>query len=203
MLTRENAQISLKTEMTADWLEICLTDIPNKLPEVLQPAAFALLNHDEHGKALLYDRYDPEAAKIHYEKIARHLKQLVGLDSAEREAIFAVLVPQVAAIVEAGWQSLGRLPYQTGWQRKAFRASANDQAHSTKRLEWLKSIIPSLACYRTKDLPWFAAWVPYLAAYAPQQFGVLFAAAIEQGDEVGEEVFAILQATARGEQASR
>src|SRR5215469_17282366 len=87
------------------------------------------------------------------------------ISSEERSAIFSVLVPHTGAVVEAAWQLLRHLPYQTDWHRKAFRAPTHEQAHRTKRLTWVRGIIPQLARYREKDLAWFAAWAPYLASY--------------------------------------
>src|SRR6185436_21075831 len=53
-----------------------------------------------------------------------HLERLDRLSLAERQKLFGALFPRLAAQVEAAWQLRGRLPYQIGWQRRAFRASS-------------------------------------------------------------------------------
>jgi Family of unknown function (DUF5724)/Domain of unknown function (DUF4132) len=201
MFSRKDAQKILKEEQTPNWLALCLSAIESELPAVLSAAAYALLNHDAQGKAFVFQPTDSQAGQHHREAIELSLQQLADLSSEERSSIFSVLVPHTSTVVESAWQLLGNLPYQIGWQRKAFRAPTHEQAYRTKRLTWVRGIIPQLARYREKDLTWFAAWTPYLASYTTQPFGVLFAAAIDKGGEEGNTLFDILVASAYGKHA--
>lgn len=202
MLSREDAQNILKEEQTANWSELCVSAIQNDLPAPLHAAAYALLNRDEQGKAVDHQSFsNPEAARRHREAVERGLQHLADLSSEERQAIFSVLVPRTATTVEAAWQLLGRLPYQVDWQRKAFRAPTHDQAHRTKRLTWVRGMIPHLARYREKDLTWFATRAPYLTPHHTQPFGILFAAALDEGGAEGKALFDLLVASAHGEHA--
>lgn len=197
MLSREEAQNILKEEQTANWSELCASAIQNELPASLHAAAYALLNRDEQGKAA--DFSNREAMLCHREAVERGLQRLADLSSEERRAIFSVLVPRTATTVEAAWQLLGRLPYQVDWQRRAFRAPAHDPAYRTKRLTWVRDIIPYLARFREKDLTWFATWAPYLTPHHTQPFGILFAAALDEGGAQGDALFDLLVASAYGE----
>jgi Family of unknown function (DUF5724)/Domain of unknown function (DUF4132) len=201
MLRHEDASTFVRDEQTANWTDLCLSAISAELPEELRPAAYALLNRDENGRTMTYIRSAPEGALRHREAIARGFKALTALDPARRTEVFATLVPRVAIAVEAAWQLLGRLPYQTGWRRKAFRAPDNESASYTARVIWLRSIISGLVLYRDKDLPWFATRAPYFGTYSSggHVFGILFAAAIDQGGAEGEAVYDVLVAAARGE----
>lgn len=200
MLRREDADKVLKEEQTSNWIALCLSAIRAELPEELRPAAYALLNRDENGKTITSVHSDPEVARRHWEAVERGFEALYALDPARRTAVFAALVPRVASTVEAAWKLFGRLPYQTGWQRKAFRAPGDEAAAYTARVAWLGSIMMALTLFRDKDLPWFAAWVPYLGSYSHGvAFGILFAAAIDEGGVEGEAVFDVLVASVRGE----
>jgi len=199
MFSHEDAQKILKEAQTADWLALSLAAIKRELPEAHRAPAYALLNHDRHGKALVQKANEPEASRAFYREIEENLRQFADLESGERQTIFAALVPLIAPTIEAAWQLLGALPYQTGWERKAFRAPAENRIHLTIRLAWLRGIITLLIDYRDKDLAWFAAWTPYLAPYNTQPFGILFAAAINEGGPASEVVFEVLLASARGE----
>jgi Family of unknown function (DUF5724)/Domain of unknown function (DUF4132) len=200
MLRREDADKILKEEQTSNWTALCLSAIQTELPEELRPVAYALLNRDENGKPITSVHSDPEVARRHWEAVERGFEALYALDPDRRTAVFAALVPRVASTVEAAWQLLGRLPYQAGWQRKAFRTPGDEAAAYTARVAWLRSIMMALTLYRDKDLPWFAAWVPYLGYYGQGvAFGILFAAAIDEGGVEGEAVFDVLVASARGE----
>ncbi|GCE16788.1 DUF5724 domain-containing protein [Dictyobacter kobayashii] len=198
VLSREDVRDRLKSEETANWLELSLAAIENELPAPLRSPAYALLNRDEHGKELkqIYDATEwPRQLKEREKQMAI----LADLSSKERYAIFVAVVPRLATHLEAAWQLFEQLPYQFLAHRRAFRAPAQTRAYREKRLVWLRNIILQLAPYREKELAWFAAWVAYLAPYNTQPFGILFAATIDAGGSEGEEIFQLLLACARGE----
>src|SRR5260370_37904649 len=122
MYRREEARIILQDKQTARWAECCLSAIRSNLPGELRPAAYALLNHDEHGEPINQSQYTREAILRHRESVERGLKTLAALDPTCRLAIFSALVPRFASTVESAWQLRGRLPYQFGIQRTAFPA---------------------------------------------------------------------------------
>src|SRR5258708_24935239 len=111
MYRREEAQQLLLSKQTANWTERCLSAIRNELPEELRPAAYALLNHNEHGEPINYPLYTRETIQRHRESVERSLNTLAALDPTRRIAIFSALVPRTASIVEAALQLRGRLPY--------------------------------------------------------------------------------------------
>jgi hypothetical protein len=128
--------------------------------------------------------------------------RLAGCDAVERQRIFAALFPPLAPQVEAAWQMFARLPYQTGYARKAFRSAHHPIANHPARAQWLQGLLYATRDYE-QDLTWYAAWAPYLypgyAAYSADALGILFAAAIDAGGPAGDTVFEILTASARGE----
>ena len=89
------------------------------------------------------------------------------------------------------------MPYQTGWQRKSFRALNTPEINQSVRFQWLKPLFSIIEGY-DQDIIWFAAWTPYLG-YANDTLGILFAAAINSNSEEGNKVFDILLDSARGE----
>src|SRR6266446_6376663 len=158
MYRREEARNILQGKQTVRWTECCLSAIRSDLPEELRPAAYALLNYNEHGEPIHQSQYTREVIQRHHESVERGLKTLAALDPTCRIAIFSALVPHIASIVETAWQLRGRLPYQFGIQRRAFRAPGNETAVYTARTTWLRCLMTILLPYRDQDLAWFAAW---------------------------------------------
>jgi hypothetical protein len=139
-------------------------------------------------------------AEAHQRAQARgeQLSRLDRLSLAERQKLFGALFPRMAAQVEAAWQLRGRLPYQVGWQRRAFRAPDSPEVNHVARLSWLDQLLRVTETYE-QDVLWFATWTPYLNYAATDALGVLLAAAIDLGDAEGQAVFDTLTASARGE----
>jgi len=202
MYRREQARNILQDKQTARWTECCLSAVRSDLPEELRPAAFALLNHDEHGESINQSQHTREAILRHRESVERGLETLAVLDPTCRIGIFSALVPRFASTVESAWQLRGRLPYQFGIQRRAFRAPGNETAVYTARITWLRCLMTILLPYRDQDLAWFAEWAPYFEALnypAGSALGLLFAAAIDEAGAAGEAVFDVLIASAHGQ----
>jgi len=161
MYRREAARNILQGKQTTHWTECCLSAIRSDLSEELRPAAYALLNLNEHGEPINQSQYTREAISHHRESVERGLKTLAALDPTRRIDIFSALVLRLASTVESAWQLRGRLPYQVGIQRRAFRAPGNETAVYTARITWLRCLITILLPYRDQNLTWFAAWAPY------------------------------------------
>ncbi len=203
ILIREEAQKLIEEARIDDWITLCLAAIERDLPASSRAAAYALLDREEDGQPFAgYQHAGPEATKRHNAAIERGLRQLVELASEQRQAVFATLLPHLASTMEAAWQLFERLPYQTGYYRRAFRsAPVYSQVYRNRRLSWAKGMIQQLTCYREQDLDWVLTWVPYLAPYNTQPFGLLFAAGIDEGGPAGDALFARLVAATRGEES--
>lgn len=118
------------------------------------------------------------------------------MELGDRTVIFNCFFPTFGAMVEDGWRLFDRLPYQQGYHRKSFRVAHHPDFQST-RFAWFLALIDATTGYDHQSLEWFAAWVPYFQYYSiADHFGVLFAAAIEQGNET---IFQILLDSARGD----
>lgn len=133
-------------------------------------------------------------------RLADHLMRM---KAAPRRALFKAIHPALAPVIDAAWDLLDRLPYQTGYARKAFRLPNGGQAITLAKVQWLFDIARVTHKYN-QDVRWFAAWCPhlgenYLDYSARGSLGYLFAAAIDAGGETGGEVFEILRRSAEGE----
>ncbi len=213
MLSAEEAQALLRQAQTADWQDQCLQAVGRDLSPDLRPIAYALVARDEDGVPLVTGSQESyltgsQESYHHYQEVVnRGYARLANLDPSERVAVFAVFTPAIATSVEAGWQLLARLPYQTGYGRKAFRLrhGGDDGGATATRQAWLSALLNIAGPFRDKDVVWLAAWAPSIGGahgyggYAPQPLGLLCAAAIDEGGARGQEVFDVLVASARGE----
>src|SRR5438874_8907406 len=198
MLRREEAAKMLEGERIAQWQKVCLTAVAG-LPATLRPIAYALLGRDENGQPL--PSGSPDAYQRQERILAAGYARLGALPAHQRLAVFSALFPAAAPTVEAAWRLMARLPYQTGWQRKAFRLRGAAGTTTPAQRMWLSQLVNILGEYRAKDVVWLAAWAPYLGhGHAAQPLGILFAAAIDAGSAQGEQVFETLVASARGDQ---
>lgn len=186
MLNPEVAQAQLKQVYDENWRSHRLQQIA-ELPESLRTIAYGLLRHSADG----HSSTDYQLT-YHYQDTA--LQQLDSVD--DFTPIFDCLFPKFGAIVTAAWHLHTQLPYQSGYSRRSFRAPHHPQFQQNRR-NWLLILIETAEGY-DQDLAWFAAWVPYLKR-GVDALGILFAAAIEQGDELGQNIFQILLDSAQGD----
>ena len=164
-----------------------------KLPAKLRPVGYGLTGHDEKGKPALRD----QAATKKTSKAAERFDKLSG---AEQRQVLGAVVPAIAQHVQAGWDLLKSLPYQSGWERKPFRAPGDPSATRQRRTNWLARILHATEGYE-EDVAWLAEWAPYLGDYgAPlDELGILFAATINNGGKEGDAVCEILRDSAGGQ----
>jgi hypothetical protein len=191
MLSRDEAEKRLKTFHIKNWEKDRLAAF-GALPKGLCEVGRFLLDRDAAGKPFRnwMKRHEIEG---------RIKKQLSELPARDRKRIFAVLFPKLVDHLEAAWQFLGRLPYETDYDRKAFRAPGMPAAYREARFTWIGQIIGALRGYN-EDITWCAAWAAHLSGYyGADQFGILLAAAIDAGGARGEEVFTILKESATNE----
>ena len=188
MLRREEAEKRLKQFQINNWEKSRLQAI-GKLPERPRLIGRMLFNLDAQGKAF-------KGWQKRQDALIEILRQLPQLTVKERQQLFATLFPQLATYLEAAWNLLDKLPYETASDRKGFRAPGEQAIHAARRWEWLCNIFESLKGY-DPDITWCAAWAPHLSGYwAADQLGLLLAAAVEKGGKEGEEVFSILRDSA-------
>ncbi|BAZ26431.1 hypothetical protein NIES4073_73380 [Kalymmatonema gypsitolerans NIES-4073] len=190
MLNPEQANARLQALRIQDWKEQRLKSIAN-LPHALRQIGWGILGRDCDGQPFT----DYQAG---YNAEYAAFKQLDDLNAESRQTLFATLFPQIATHVEQAWQLIIRLPYQSSYARRAFRAPNTPKITQSRRGDWLRSLLYVVEGYE-QDLRWFAAWSAYFGSYVGDTLGILFAAAIDAGGEAGEEIFEILLASARGE----
>jgi hypothetical protein len=190
MLTPEQAQKELEKIKVKTW-EVSRADALKKLPEKLRKAARPLMGVEEDGEDLDYleNKLRDECAPV-----------VAGLNSAQRVEFFEMLCPGLGKAMEDAWRLFERLPYQCGYETKAFRAPGHDKLLLGRRMNWLSSLVQAVGPYPEKDVVWHAAWAAHQNAWGTAEgLGALFAAAIDAGGKTGDEVFEILCASARGE----
>ncbi|MBW4662399.1 MAG: DUF4132 domain-containing protein [Drouetiella hepatica Uher 2000/2452] len=188
MLNREVAQAQLLLVHTADWRSQRLQRM-GSLPQPLQAISYGILGYGDNAK-----RLDTSES---YQVQERSFRELDALTPSDRLQILSVIFPKFAPIVEAAWQLIAQLPYQTGYSRRSFRSPAHPELSADRRRSWLQQLIGVVEGY-DQDLEWFAAWTPYLSYYAADVLGILFAAAINQNDALGQAIFDSLIASANG-----
>jgi hypothetical protein len=191
MLTPEQAQKELEKIKVETWAVDRVAAL-KKVPEKLRIAARPLMGVEEDGEDLNY----LERNKLREE----YAPEVAGLNSVQRIEFFQTLLPGLGKAVEDGWRLLDRLPYQSGYETKAFRAPGQDNLLLDRRINWLSSLVQVVGPYPEKDVVWHATWAAHQNAWGTAAaFGPLFAAAIDAGGKTGDDVFEILCASARGE----
>lgn len=179
MLKREQAQAALAEFVVADWGERRQKDCAS-LPDKLRKL----------GETICLKHQDYQARN-------KVIRAICNLNAADRAQLFAAIFPGISEYVVQTYEVLiPTLPYQSGYGRRAFR-SVQVSHHTERRYSWLLHLL-SITHNLEQPLEWYAAWAAYLGYYA-DGLGLLFAAAINTGDETGEQVFEILCDSARGE----
>ncbi len=159
------------------------------LPMTVRETGLAWLGYTAKGSE--------SAHPLDYDQIEKAKGKLQELEDGDRLSFFAALFPQFPEMMEQAWQLLARLPYQVSYNRRPFHAPDRPKLSWNLRYQWLYQLVAALDGY-DQDLPWLAAWTPYLGYYS-NPFGILFAAAIDSQTAVGNEVYDIILASAKGE----
>src|SRR5688572_1356592 len=109
------------------------------------------LGRDDRGKELHLSSHwrEGEEQKAAFKRIAK-------LNEAERAKVFRNLHPKLAPYFEQAWKMFDRLPYQTSYERRPFRAPGNDEALARRRGDWISSILTD-TCPFDESITWFAA----------------------------------------------
>jgi Family of unknown function (DUF5724)/Domain of unknown function (DUF4132) len=190
MLKPEVAQKELEKLRQEDWVEVRLRGLGN-LPATARTLGHAILGHDENGVARTWQsrrkERQPVAARLEKES------------PAFRRRLFAALFPKLEESVETAWQFLDRLPYQTGYARKAFRTPGRRRYLANRATALLEGLAEGVGGFE-QDIAWWAAWAGHDTQYGvADTMGVLFAATIDAGGKAGDAVFDILCASCKNE----
>lgn len=122
---------------------------------------------------------------------------LAGMSADERRDVVEALFPNMAGIILDGWELNRRLPYQSHYERRPFRAPSQLELVLPRQVEWLRWLVQTCAGL-SDDVTWFAK---HAAEF--QWFGghiaILLAAALERRDAQADEVFEILKAAGSNE----
>ncbi|HEU0301961.1 MAG TPA: hypothetical protein VFR37_21075, partial [Longimicrobium sp.] len=120
------------------------------------------------------------------------------LDDAERRRLARALLPGMADAVDAAWELLALRPFPDGMARRPFRCRSPEML-AQARGEWLLQLAVAAGEYDA-DAPWLAAWAPHLGGWGELEgIGWLLAGALSVPGPAGDEVFAVLRASAAGE----
>jgi len=190
MLKPEQAQAELKKLENKKWIAARVV-AADGLPGGLRETARLILGVEDAATAKL----PGEKAKRQRE-VVRAFKEM---DATARLQFFETIAPGLGQTMEQGWQLFERLPFQSSYSRKPFRAPGHPESLITRRINWVFQLFGVVGPYQ-QGVAWFAAWAPHIAHYgAADNLGILFAAAMDAGGPVGEEVFQILCASGRNE----
>jgi HEAT repeat protein len=163
----------------------------SRLPKKLADIGRGLIAEESRGKGIIGG---PQRLKDRASMGAR----LDGLAVRERLALFEALFPALGRHVMAGWDLAHQLPYDSGFERKTFRAPHAPQLTRSVRLAWLERLLQELEGYE-QDIVWLASWAGYLShGYSADAAGLLLAGAIRAGGREGDAVFETLRDSARG-----
>lgn len=203
LLNWQEARAFVEENRVQGWEEQRLRDIA-ALPAALRPFAWGLMGRDEEGGPV--DSQTPNvyglSVPIHGAALSfAQAQQLDALSPAERLQVFTALFPYCAPAVEAAWQLQKEMPYLVSSFRRAFRSPYRPEQTLHRRVRWMEALL-GVTRGLEKDVIWLVQHAAYLGRYwQADQLGILFAGAIERGDETGEQVMHILLDTARGEAA--
>src|SRR5437868_9767440 len=114
MLRPEQAKARLQEVREEQWTEKRLAAIA-KLPKRLAASGRWVLGTDENDEPISY-------WQLRNSKDKAYLKAWDAVSAGDRRKLFDTIFPAIGSHVDAGWRLRARLPYQTGYGRKSFRA---------------------------------------------------------------------------------
>jgi len=122
------------------------------------------------------------------------------LDSSPeaRRVLFEIVSPSLAPALESGWQLLKTTPYQTGYERRAFRSPNDQGVFGEKHADFLSNLGRMSHRFPPEQFTpvWLAAWAGHLReGYRTfeSEIGVLLAAVLNDKSAEADEVFEILR----------
>ena len=133
------------------------------------------------------------------ERVEKALLTLSQLQPNDRIALFDAIAPSIAKEIEATWHVFDYLPFTTGYNRRPFRLPKEKFNQETYliRSRWVYQLLQLIKGYN-QPVTWFAIWAAHINQYQTNILGYLFAGAMENGGQTGQEVYDILIASANG-----
>lgn len=190
MLKPEQAQAELKKLENKDWIAARVV-AADGLPGGLRDTARSVLGVEDTAMSKLRGANTKRQQEV--------FQAFKGMDANARRQFFETMAPGLGETIEQGWQLIERLPFQSSYSRKPFRAPGHPEALIARRINWVLHLFSVVGPYQ-QGVAWFAAWAPHVAHYgAADTLGILFSAALDAGGPEGEEVFQILCASGRNE----
>ena len=142
---------------------------------------------------------DWERDQILHRKREAMVRALASARDRTRRKIVGILLPTLADVVDAGWQVMGRRPYQRGHARRPFRCPRSATDLATRRAEWLLNVVLLLGEYE-EDLDWVIVHGAELTKNGgASELAWLLAGALDGRDAVADRVFELLRKTVHGE----
>ncbi len=125
-------------------------------------------------------------------------QRLTGLDAQDRAKLFGIMAPRLAPAMEKTWAVLTTTPYQTGYNRKAFRAPRHPELALEKQAGWLTSLASLFGRYQPEVLTplWLATWGAHLIEGYESfggEIGAILAAVLHESTPEADEIFEILR----------
>ena len=165
------------------------------LPADLRDIGYSFLDRDSEGNTIR--ALSPET---HEQKFFARQRRVSDLNPDDRRTLFAIFFPRLVPYVERAWNDLGRYPYTifdtfTYGSFRPCRAPNDPIMMARQRARFIAELVWLTAKY-DQSIQWWATWCAYQSELPIRP---VLAAAIDTGDEEGEEVYRILEASARGE----
>ncbi len=173
-------------------LQVAVAKLPAKLRDLANEIFEFGDEGDDDGSPPVFDWTERQARK---HRAALELdRQSVG----DRGKVFAAIGPQLAPAMERTWQLLKSTPYQSGYEKKAFRAPGRGDLAINNLCSWLQGVAKLGMKYRAEPLTatWLATWAVHLDEnydFVSHDLGPLLAAVLNESDESADEVFEILR----------
>ncbi|WP_435010562.1 DUF5724 domain-containing protein [Tundrisphaera lichenicola] len=170
------------------WLEARMDRLA-KLDGDTRTVGRRILGYNEKGKRV-------EDSPWNYRRNAvEHMKPL---PESELLRLGEALFPRDSDAFKAAWAIQAKLPYQTGYSRKPFRAPGRPDLFIDVRRSFLANLLQALEGI-DEDLPWLAAHAGHVSGYyASHEVGLLLAGAVDLGGSRGSQVEQILRESASG-----
>jgi hypothetical protein len=162
-----------------------------KLPKEPREVGLALLALGPDGKPPALPDWDARQAWH-----ARVCDRFDALDPGARRSIWRATLPRLEDAIERALALRARLPYLTGWNRRAFRAPSDPSLTAEARATLAQAVLHALSPY-DPDLGFVAAWAGHINSNV-HGLAYLLAAAIDRGGDEGAAVLATLRESGAG-----
>lgn len=128
----------------------------------------------------------------------RESARFLDATPAARRTLFELVSPALAPAIESAWQLIKTTPYQTGYERRAFRSPSDHGNYAEKHGDWLANVARMATQYRPEQLTptWLATWAAHLTSgYRgfESEVGLLLGAVLHDKSTEADEVFEILR----------